>query len=68
MLELYMGEKKPVLVVAVVVRKSGGRISKQGKSPIRDGKSGQSTGDKKQCSRCGLTDYTQGNCRHKGAE
>ena len=49
-------------------RKSGGRISKRGKSPGRDGKSGQSIGDKKRCFRCGLTDHTQDNCRHKGAE
>ena len=49
-------------------RKSRGRFSKRGKGHARDGKSGQSAGDKKRCFRCGLTNHTQDNCRYKGAE
>ena len=49
-------------------RKSRGRFSKRGKGHARDGKSGQSAGDKKRCFRCGLTNHTQNNCRYKGAE
>ena len=49
-------------------RKSCFRFTKRGKGHARDGKSGQSAGDKKQCFRCGLTNHTQDNCRHKGAE
>ena len=49
-------------------RKQRGRFSKRGKSRARDGKSGQSAGDKKRCFRCGLTNHTQDNCRYKGAE
>ena len=48
--------------------KSCGRFSKRGKVHTRFGKSGQSTGDKKWCFRCGLTNHTEDNCRHKGAE
>ena len=44
-------------------RKSRGRFSKRGKGHARDGKSGQSAGDKKRCFRCGLTNHTQDNCR-----
>ena len=49
-------------------QKSRGRFSKRGKGHARDGKSGQSAGDKKRCFRCGLTNHTQDNCRYKGAE
>ena len=49
-------------------RKSRGRFSKQGKGHARDGKAGQSAGDKKRRFRCGLTNHTQDNCRYKGAE
>ena len=48
-------------------RKSRGRFSKRGKGHARDGSSSQSAGDKKRCFRCGLTNQTQDNCRHKGA-
>ena len=44
------------------------RFSKRGKGHARDGKAGQSAGDKKRCFRCGLTNHTQDNCRYKDAE
>ena len=47
----------------------GGETSaKRGTFHPRDGKSGQSAGDKKRCFRCGLTNHTPDNCRYKGAE
>ena len=49
-------------------QKSRGRFLKQGKGHAKDGKSGQSAGDKKQCFCCGLTNHTQDNCKYKGAE
>ena len=49
-------------------RKSRFRFTKRGKGHGRDEKSGQSAGDKKRCFRCGLTNHTQDNYRHKGAE
>ena len=44
-------------------RKPRVRFSKRGKGHARDGRSGQSAGDKKRCFRCGLTNHTQDNCR-----
>ena len=49
-------------------QKSRGRFLKRGEGHARDGKSGQSAGDKKRYFRCGLTNRTQDNCRYKRAE
>ena len=49
-------------------RKSRFRFTKRGKGHARHGKSAQSAGDKKRCFRCGFTNHTQDNCRHKGAK
>ena len=49
-------------------RKSRGRGSKSGGGHPTDGKSGQSTADKKRCYRCDLTNHTHDDCKYKSAE
>ena len=62
------GDSEGVNEVTRDNRKSRGGFSKGGKGHARDGKSGQSAGDKKRCFRCGLANYAQDSCRYKSAE